>query len=111
MGKKVVYTKENPYNWYFKTPDFLVQDISDILKEDRNINVIPYSKVKEILTKNGAKQQYMATMRNFNNSYNVDFNYLKKVALLSEYFITFSYKIAKKVQKTQKIANFFEKTS
>ena len=75
-----IYTKENPYNWYFKTPDFLVQDISDILKEDKNINVIPYSKVKEILTKKGAKQQYMATMRNFNNSYNVDFNYLKKVS-------------------------------
>ena len=50
-----IYTKENPYNWYFKTPDFLIQDISDILREDRNINVVPYSKVKAILTKNGVE--------------------------------------------------------
>ncbi len=75
-----IYIKENPYNWYFKTPDFLLQDISDKLSEDRNLNVIPYSKAKEIILKSGIKQDNLATMRNFTNSYNVDFSYLKKVS-------------------------------
>ena len=75
-----VYTKENPYNWYFKTPDFLMQDIADILSEDRELRVIPYSQVKAKLLKKPIKQENIATMRNFNNSYNLDFQYLKKVS-------------------------------
>ena len=75
-----VYTKENPYNWYFKTPDFLMQDVADILSEDRKLQVIPYSQVKEVLLKKPIKQENIARMRNFNNSYNLDFNYLKEVS-------------------------------
>lgn len=75
-----VYTQENPYNWYFKTPDVLLQDIYDNLAEDANLHIIPYSEVKSILLKKPIKQQNIATMRNFNNSYSVDFEYLKKVS-------------------------------
>ncbi len=76
----IVYTKENPYNWYFKTPDFLLQDIYDSLSEDANLRIMPYSQVKSILLKKPISQENIAIMRNFNNSYNVDFEYLKKVS-------------------------------
>ena len=51
-----ILTQTNPYNYYYKTPDFIIQDISDLLKADKNIVVIPYSKTREIIKKKNLKE-------------------------------------------------------
>ena len=74
-----ILTQTNPYNYYYKTPDFIIQDISDLLKADKNIVVIPYSKTREIIKKKNLINNDDGCLRNIKNAYDLDFTHLKRI--------------------------------
>lgn len=72
--------KTTPYNAYFKTPDFLVQDVIDNLSKSRSIQVVPLSQLQNALLKSGMTDRELSKLQGIQHGYDIDFAFLKKVA-------------------------------
>ncbi len=75
-----ITSEQTPYNAYFRTPDFLTQDIVDSLNKNRNIRAVPLSQAKAALIKSGLSERELARLKNVQNGYSLDFVLLKKIA-------------------------------
>jgi len=73
-------TETNPYNIYSNTPRFLVQDISDILRDNRAFEVISTMQVQDKLKKNSMNSNDIKSLRNLHAGYELDFHFLKDVS-------------------------------
>lgn len=79
-----ILTESTPYNSYFKTPDFLVQDIIDELSKTGRVQPIQYSQFKTMLQKSTLSDRQIAKLKEIQHGYDVDFLLLKKIAQATE---------------------------
>ena len=73
-------SEQTPYNAYYRTPDFLVQDIIDELNKNRGIRAIPTSQTRAALLKSNLSFRDLAQLQNIQSGYSIDFAFLRKVA-------------------------------
>ncbi len=73
-------TQTTPYNYYYKTPDFIIQDLSDALKVDNKIQVIPYSKIRETVKKKTLINNDTGYLRSIQNGYDLNFELISRIA-------------------------------
>ena len=72
-------TPVNYYNAYYITPDFFANDIRSQLNK-KNINVISIEEMKTFLQNSGVRQQDLEALKSLSQGYNLDYNFLKKIA-------------------------------
>ena len=74
-----ILTQINPYNAYFKTPEFFLQDVrADLVKS--GISVVSVNTTQRLLSQLGFTQYDIETLSSLQQGYDLDYALLKKVA-------------------------------
>ena len=74
-----ILTKITPYNAYFKTPEFFLQDVRSSLVES-GVSVVSVDTLKNSLTTTNIKQSDIEALSALQQGYDLDYALLKKVA-------------------------------
>ncbi len=72
------------YSAYFRTPDFLLQDVYDILSQNPNFSLVPISETKTKLYNGKISERDLHSLRNIEQGYELNFLLLKKIANIIE---------------------------
>lgn len=74
-----ILTQINPYNAYFKTPEFFLQDVrADLVKS--GISVVSVDTTQRLLSQLGFTQYDIETLSSLQQGYDLDYALLKKIA-------------------------------
>ena len=74
-----VLTPVNYYNAYYRTPEFFAQDIrGELLK--KKVQVVSIDKTQTALKNAGLRQYDLESLQGFQQGYNVEYPFLKKIA-------------------------------
>lgn len=78
-----ILTQINPYNAYFKTPEFFLQDVrADLVKS--GISVVSVNTTQRLLSQLGFNQYDIEALGSLQQGYDLDYALLKKLHALSE---------------------------
>ena len=73
-----ILTQINPYNAYFKTPEFFLQDVRTHLVKS-GVAVVSVSSTQKLLTDMGVNQYDIETLGSLKDGYDLDYALLKKI--------------------------------
>ena len=73
-----ILTQINPYNAYFKTPEFFLQDVRANLVKS-GVSVVSVATTQRLLTNMGVNQYDLETLSSLQQGYDLDYALLKKI--------------------------------